>query len=164
MRTVDALARTSEFFDASLRRAVAWHEKTKGDPGDVLREAYVPRVMDTARRTWTGRMINEHRSSAVFAGLLPQLIEASCGIDAQMAVLSMAQDELHHALLCGRVVRAFGAESRASAEPVLKTVPAHSRVDPIERVLRNAMSIGKSCRSLIGAFVNANPASVASNC
>ena len=83
--------------------------------GDLLTERYDATVREAAVHTWRDRMVNEHRSAAVFAGLVPQLIEASSTIDVQTVALRAATDETYHATLCGDVVRAFGGEAVATA-------------------------------------------------
>ena len=107
-----------------------------------LCDKYDADVCEAARATWLQRMVNEHRSSAVFASLVPQLIEASSTIDVQTAVLRAATDEIYHATLCGNVVRAFGGEARATAEPTLALMPVHAGVSPLERAMRNVMFVG----------------------
>lgn len=52
-----------------------------------LASDYAPIVVEAARETWRRRMVNEHRSAAVFAALVPQLIEASSTLDAQTLTL-----------------------------------------------------------------------------
>ncbi len=144
MRTLSTL-----FGDSPFRPG---HERTLREHGrervgiapsiDELATRYEPSVREAAIVTWRARMVNEHRSSSVFAGLLPQLIEASSALDVQTAVLTAATDEIVHATLCGDVVKAFGAEPIAQAEPDLTPLPRHTKVDALERVVRNVMFVG----------------------
>lgn len=99
-------------------------------------------MRDAAAATWRARMVNEHRSSAVFASLLPQLIEASAPFDVQTSVLRAATDEIFHATLCGDVVAAFGGAPEAEAEAELAPVPRRAGVDASERALRNVLFVG----------------------
>jgi len=87
-------------------------------------------------------MVNEHRSAAVFASLVPQLIEASSTIDVQTVALRAATDEIYHATLCGDVVRAFGGDASATAEPALVRMPEHEGLSALERAVRNVTFVG----------------------
>lgn len=108
----------------------------------ALGETYAPEVVAAVATVWRARMVNEHRSSAVFAGLLPQLIDASVTLDAQTVVLRMASDEIHHAALCGHVLAAFGETPRAVVPDRVDPMPAHADVSPLERVTRNVLVVG----------------------
>lgn len=119
----------------------------------ALCERYDPAVCSIARETWRGRMVNEHRSSSVFAALVPQLIEASVTVDAQTAALRMGMDEIHHAVLCGRVLTAFGGDPTAQAEGELPVMPRHPGTSPIERVMRNVMFVGCLSETVAVALV-----------
>ena len=110
--------------------------------GDLLTERYDATVREAAVHTWRDRMVNEHRSAAVFAGLVPQLIEASSTIDVQTVALRAATDEIYHATLCGDVVRAFGGEAVATAEPALARMPEHPGRSALERAVRNVTFVG----------------------
>lgn len=108
----------------------------------TLRERYDDTVREAAVQTWRDRMVNEHRSSAVFASLVPQLIEASSTIDVQTVALRAATDEIYHATLCGDVVRAFGGDPSATAEPTLMRMPSHEGLTALERAVRNVSFVG----------------------
>lgn len=143
MRTVSTLLAESPFRPAHDRSMQLLRGSRVPDAPTDLTTRFDPSVCDAAIHTWRARMVNEHRSSAVFAGLLPQLIEASASLDVQTAVLGAATDEIFHATLCGDIVRAFGGDPTESAEPSLTPMPAHSSiVDPLERVLRNVLFVG----------------------
>lgn len=94
--------------------------------------------------TWRGRMVNEHVSARVFAGLLPQMMRAGISAARQAQVADMIADELRHARLCAAVVTALGGEPTAPLPP-LDDVPLHTDASPLEGVLRNVLSI--SCLS-----------------
>ena len=121
-------------------------------PPAVLSGEYVPEVREAAQRTWVGRMVNEHRSSAVFASLVPQLIDASCGVEAQMLALHMGSEEIYHAELCARVVRAFGGAPVAHTEGPVAAMPAHAGLSALERVMRNVLFIGCLCETVAVAL------------
>ncbi len=90
--------------------------------------------------TWRGRMVNEHISARVFAGLLPQMMAAEIDPSAQAEVAAMIAEELRHAVQCAAVVHALGGEAVAELPP-LPPVPDHPEVSPFEAVLRNVLSI-----------------------
>ena len=93
-----------------------------------------------AQATWTGRMVNEHISSRVFAAILPQMMRAGIAPSKQAKVATMITDELRHARSCAGVVAALGGEARAEL-PALEEVPTHDDAEPIEALLRNVLSI-----------------------
>lgn len=142
-RIVDA-DRAAAYLRGPFERAMAsaGRDRVGPAPDDLLARHPDPRVRSAAVETWRGRMVNEHRSSAVFAGIVPQMIEASTGFDLQCAALRAAQDEIAHAALCADVVRAFGGAPVAEAEPELTPVPRHAGLAPVERLMRNLMFVG----------------------
>lgn len=90
--------------------------------------------------TWRGRMVNEHISARVFAGLIPQMMAAEIDAEAQAEVAQMIGEELRHGVQCAAVVAALGGD--ASAElPDLPPVPLHPEVAPLEGFVRNLLSI-----------------------
>lgn len=141
-RTVRAALDPSPFRAAHERALGAMGRDRVGPAPADLASRHDPRVRDAAVATWRARMVNEHRSSAVFASLLPQLIEASAPFDVQTATLRAATDEIFHATLCGDVVAAFGGAPEAEAEAELIPVPRHAGVDASERALRNVLFVG----------------------
>lgn len=151
VRVVDT-ERTTDLFLQTLSSEAL--KPSKGTAPTNLVHEYAEDVRRIAVHTWLGRMVNEHRSSNVFAGMLQSLIEASVGLDVQSAVLTMAQDELRHAVLCGNVVRALGGTPVSEAEPELRAVPSHASVPPIERVLRNAMAVGCLSETVAVALIS----------
>lgn len=89
---------------------------------------------------WTDRMVSEHASSRVFAGLLPQMMRAGVDASFQAATADAVVQELRHARLCAAVVEALGGEARAPM-PDLEDVPRHEEVEPLEALLRNVLSV-----------------------
>src|SRR5262245_38765822 len=69
---------------------------------------YDPAAVAAVLDIWHERMEAEHRSTAVFSGLVAQLMEANATLDAKVVMLRMAQDELRHTETCGRVVATLG--------------------------------------------------------
>jgi hypothetical protein len=114
----------------------------------------LPQLAATARRTWSGRMVNEHGSARVFDALAAQLAAAGMRAEIVAECKGFAAEERLHGILCGGVVEALGGEARAEiAEDV--PFPEHEDVPALEGALRNLLSI--SCLSetvavsLIGA-------------
>lgn len=132
---------------AALQRGRLKPERSRADK---LRGKYTPDAVVVATQVWRQRMLHEHNSSAVFARLLPQLIEAEAPMDVKTAVVRAAFDELRHASLCGQVVELLGGE--ASVEGDLKTqpLPDHADGSAKERALRNMLFVG--CLSETGAL------------
>jgi hypothetical protein len=114
----------------------------------------MPHLVESARATWRGRMVNEYASSRVFDGLANQVHAA--GLDASRGeqCRAFAEEERTHGALCGAVVQALGAEAVAP-DRIEGPFPLHADASPVEGVLRNVISI--SCLSetvavsLIGA-------------
>jgi len=107
-----------------------------------------------AIETWRGRMLNEHASSRIFAGLLPQLMAANIDPKRQAEVAEMIVDELRHARQCGAVVEALGATPSGEL-PDLPPVPDHSNVSALEALLRNVLSICCLSETVAVALINA---------
>lgn len=104
--------------------------------------------------TWKGRMVNEHISARVFAGLVPQMMHAELDPDHQAAVAIMIGDELRHARQCATAVLALGGDPRAELPP-LAAVPEHEDADPLEAVLRNVLSISCLAETVAVALIDA---------
>lgn len=154
-RTVDTTLPAPAFFEAEHRRLLGYLARTAGPAPAPLADGFDPRVRAVAVNTWRMRMVNEHRSSSVFAQLAPQLMEASAPLATQTVTLRMALDELHHAALCGRVVEALGAAPVATAEPALAPMPRHADVGSArERALRNALFVGCLAETVAVALVS----------
>jgi len=108
----------------------------------------------SAIATWRGRMINEHISSQVFAGLIPQLMRADVRACRQAAVADMIADEMRHARQCASVVHALGGEPIADL-PKLETMPTHDDVSPLEALLRNVISVSCLSETVAVALIGA---------
>ncbi len=157
-RTVDAELGAAGVFGAEHRRLLGYLQRARGDgpapETSALRERYTDDVRATAVGTWRLRMVNEHRSSGVFAGLHGAMMECGSAFAVQTTVLRMALDEVHHAELCGRVVTAFGGAPRAEAEAVPASVPRHTGVSPLESAMRNALFVGCLAETVAVALVS----------
>lgn len=99
-----------------------------------------PAVASVAIPTWRARMINEHRSAAVFEALAGQLERAGLDPADVERCRTFADEERLHGVLCGAVVEALGGEARAPCPPDA-SLPAHADVGPREAALRNLLSI-----------------------
>ena len=98
---------------------------------------YDPRAVERAQRMWSVRMESEHRSTAVFTAMVPQLMEAGAPLDTKAVVLRMAQDELRHTEVCARVIEALGAVAEHDADLETVRIATHAGCTPGERALRN---------------------------
>ena len=120
----------------------------------------VPENLDPVERTlaeetWRGRMVNEHASARVFAGLLPQLMRAEVAASLQAEVADMVQDELRHARQCAGALRSLGGDP-VGALPALTPVPEHEDAkSPLEVVLRNTLSICCMSETVAVALIEA---------
>lgn len=122
---------TAEARDAHLDLSSALASLTPADLGAVI-------------ATWRGRMLNEHISARVFAGIIGQMMAAGVSASKQEAVAGMICDELRHGRMCAAVVYALGGEPVVDLPP-LPPVPQHEDASPLEGLLRNVLSI--SCLS-----------------
>ena len=109
------------------------------DPGVFDVTAYDPASVREACASWKKRMSDEYASTTVFAGLVPQLVEANATLDASAIVMRMAQDEFRHAEICGRVVTAMGGTPRVVRETTVQPIAVHPGCGPEERALRNVI-------------------------
>ncbi|MCA9548999.1 MAG: ferritin-like domain-containing protein [Myxococcales bacterium] len=134
---------------------------------DLSREAptYAPALTDVptlspmertvVENTWRGRMLNEHASARVFAGLVPQLMAAEVAPRHQAAVAEMVAEELHHARLCAGVLHALGAEP-AGELPALAPLPVHAdAASPLEALMRNVLSVSCLSETVAVALIDA---------
>lgn len=103
-----------------------------------------PRARALAIETWRGRMVNEHISAQVFAGLVPQAMRAGMPPETQAELASMISDELRHARQCAAVVSTLGGAPIADA-PELRVLPEHPETTRRVAFLRNLLSV--SCLS-----------------
>ncbi len=89
---------------------------------------------------WRARMVTEHLSARVFAGLLPQMMRVGIDPQHQTAVVDMIGQELRHGRLCAAVVRALGEEPIVELPEILD-VPRHADAPPLEALLRNLITV-----------------------
>jgi len=113
-----------------------------------------------ARATWRGRMVNEHVSARIFAGLVPQLMAAGVSAARQTAAATMIADELRHARLCAAVLLGLG-EAPVAELPPLPPVPTHDDCDPVEALLRNTLSISCLSETVAVALIQAERQEIA---
>lgn len=111
-----------------------------------------PRIVRAGRRVWALRMINEHRSAAVFSRLLPQLMACGAPLEYATSAMRMAADELHHGALCAQMTRALGGELRLPESIDTVALPEHPDATPLERCLRNVLFIGCLAETVAVAF------------
>ncbi len=133
-----------------LRRGAEAPERRPGETIDTSR--YDDETLRAACNVWTRRMVNEHHSAAVFAGLLPQLMEAGATLDVKTAVLRMSMDELRHGALCAEVAEALGGKPSVEVELSTPSLATHPGVTPAERALRNVIFIGCLAETIAVAF------------
>lgn len=98
-----------------------------------------PSAVELARRFWRVRMEAEHRSVHVFVDLGRQLLEANAPLDAKTVALRMAEDELLHTEVCGKVLLALGAEPTIEQDVAFPPIAAHEGCTAEERALRNVV-------------------------
>lgn len=123
----------------ALRRG---DEPPEPAPGAKLEADHPAEAIAIARAVWLARMEHEHRSSAVFSRLLPQLMEAEAPLEFKTAVLRMSMDELRHAALCGAVVELLGGVAELETSLATEPLPEHADATPLERALRNVVFVG----------------------
>lgn len=104
--------------------------------------------------TWHGRMVNEHVSARVFAGLIPQMMRAGLDAEWQAEVATMVSDELRHGRQCAAMVHALGGEPVAEL-PELQDIPIHTDVAPLEGFLRNIINISCMSETVAVALIGA---------
>lgn len=111
-------------------------------PARALRPELPPleHLYADVRATWTGRMVSEHASAAVFDGLAEHLRAAGLPEPWAGQCETFAEEERLHGVLCGAVVEAAGGQARATAVQV-EPYPRHEDVPPLEGVLRNLISV-----------------------
>jgi hypothetical protein len=104
--------------------------------------------------TWRGRMINEHISARVFAGMIPQMMAAAVPAASIAQVADMIAEELRHGVQCAAVVHALGGDAVAELPP-LPAVPLHADAEPLEALLRNVLSIACLSETVAVALIGA---------
>lgn len=122
-----------------------------------------PTVRTIAENTWRGRMVNEHASARVFAGLLPQLMRAQISPTLQAEVAQMVQDELRHAQQCAGALLSLGGDPVGTL-PELTPVPEHPDAEsPLEVVLRNVLSVCCMSETVAVALIDAERRALGDN-
>lgn len=96
-------------------------------------------ALRAARLFWRARMDAEHRSVQVFVQLGLDLLEANASLDAKTVALRMAQDELLHTEICGRVLAALGDEPAIEQDVRVQPMARHEGCTAGERALRNVL-------------------------
>ena len=131
-------------YDRCARRLLARGDEAPERRDDEFFDSsgYHPAAVELAAQNWRRRMKQEHQSAAVFAGMLPQLMEAGAPIDFEVAVLRSAMDELRHARLCGEVVEYLGLSASLDTDLAPPQLATHAGVPPLERAMRNVMFVG----------------------
>jgi hypothetical protein len=104
--------------------------------------------------TWRARMINEHISARVFAGMIPQMMAAGVPASSIAEVADMIAEELRHGVQCAAVVHALGGDAVAELPP-LAAVPLHTDAEPLEALLRNVVSIACLSETVAVALIGA---------
>jgi hypothetical protein len=122
------IAEEYRFVDAALRPCEPVAHRF--DPSRHAAE-----TIQKARRWWLAAMRSEYESASVFIDMATQLRQIASPLDVQTVVLRMAQDELRHAAICGRVVEAMGGEAKIPAGQLPRTMP-HPDCGADESVLR----------------------------
>jgi hypothetical protein len=110
-----------------------------------------------ATRTWRGRMVNEHISAQVWAGLVTSLMRAGAPPAALAELPTAIADELRHAEQCAGVVLALGGEPVAPL-PELTPVPLHEEVSALEGAVRNVISVGCMSETIAVSIIRAEHA------
>jgi hypothetical protein len=119
---------------------------------------HAPEVIDEARRWWLAAMRAEYDSASTFIDMATQVRQIAEPLDVQTVVLRMAQDELRHAAICGRVIEALGGEAKIPAvsrpraglhrdctaeESVLRTINYVCCLSEMVNVVRLAKNLGE---------------------
>jgi hypothetical protein len=120
----------------------------------IDRAAHSPSMRQSAIETWRGRMINEHRSGAVFDALARQIDEAGFPKETVDACAAFGDEERRHGVLCGAVVTALGGQALADVETP-RSLPLHGDVSRLEAVLRNLLSVSCLSETVAVALIGA---------
>lgn len=123
------------------------------DIGDA--SVLAPLERAAALRNWSDRMVSEHASARVFAGLFDRLLRAGLPRRHLDAARAGIDEELSHAVLCARVLHALGGDACAPLPDPLPQVERHEDATPLEAVLRDAVSIGACSETVAVALVGA---------
>jgi hypothetical protein len=115
--------------------------------------AYDPVSVAASCAHWRKRMVDEYASTTVFSALHAQLVEANATIDTSSVVLRMAQDELRHAEICGRLVVRMGGSNRVTRDTAVRPLAVHAGCSAEERALRNVLVTSLSETHSVAFFV-----------
>ena len=123
-----------------LRRFVDDLDRTSPRPvparADLAAHASVER--EAARLAWAGRIVDEHRSVAVFSELLQLLTDLEAPFAALCAVHRLIGDELRHTQITAQVVDWLGGASDLSIDLSFVGLPTR---EPDESPARRALRI-----------------------
>jgi hypothetical protein len=114
-----------------------------------------------AIEAWRERMVSEHASARVFAGLVPQVMRAGMPRRIVAEVSSMIDDELEHGLECARVMAALGGVPVSPLPDKLDDLPPHEDAPPLEALLRNVISVSCLHETIAVALITAEREQVA---
>ncbi len=132
----------AEYERAARRLLARGDDPPERRDSDVLPQSHSPAALELCARNWTRRMKQEHDSAATFAAMLPQLVEAEAGVDAKVAVLRSAMDELRHAALCAEVVQYLGGDPAIETDLTVPPLAEHPGVPALEKITRNLLFVG----------------------
>lgn len=90
---------------------------------------YAPPIVEVARLSWTRRLLGEYQSLVTMSALAARLAAANEPVAVTASVLRMAQDELRHAELCGRIADILGGRVAVAL------TPHHPRADLDDEVM-----------------------------
>lgn len=113
-----------------------------------------PEPLRLAQETWRGRMVNEHASATVFAGLLLQAVEAGASARDQAALAEMIREEHTHARRCAAVLNALGGVPTGRLPPV-RPLPRHEAATRREAYFRNLLSVCCLSETVAVALIDA---------
>jgi hypothetical protein len=113
-----------------------------------------PRERALVESTWRGRMVNEHVSAQVYAGLLQQGMRAGIPASFLDELASMIAEELQHAKLCAAVLDRLGGDPIATL-PELRALPEHRDTTPLAALLRNVLSVSCLSETVAVALIQA---------
>lgn len=97
-----------------------------------------PLLVARARAQWAGAADVEYSSTSTFMAIAANLRALGDPVDVQAVALRMAQDELRHAMICCRVVRAMGGDP-AFVQPNENDVAPHPDCGLEENTLRSVI-------------------------
>lgn len=111
-----------------------------------------PAFARATAETWLGRMVNEHRSGAVFERTADLLARAGEPEDVVEECRSFAAEERRHGVSCGAVVLRAGGVARALVEAE-EPYPLHADTSPRVAVVRNLIAISCMAETVAVALI-----------